>query len=171
MGRRIREIAGLTWDRIDLGREVVPLDPGTTKNKEGRTIFLDDELKELLRAQWEARKGNGDKVLPWVFLNRNGIERVKRFEKAWEASCEKAEIGIRLFHDLRRTSVRNMVRAGIPETVAMQISGRKTRSVFDCFDIVSEVDLKAAAMKQAACLERQLGAISGTISSLITVKP
>ena len=127
-----------------------------------RTVVVDDEVSEILNHQWKLR-GKSGSILPFVFLNAKGTDQVKRFDKSWKTACKKAKIGERLFHDLRRSAVRNMVRAGISERVAMTISGHKTRNVFERYNVTSEEDLRQAAQKQAEYLQSRLGTISGTI--------
>ena len=167
-GWRVSEIAGLTWSQVDKQQWIVRLEVGETKNDEARTVYLDEELKEVFEQQWETRKNSG-KLFPFVFLNRDGTDKVKRFDKSWKKACKDAKIGIRLFHDFRRTAVRNMVRSGIPERVAMMISGHKTRSVFDRYNIVNDQDLKLAAQKQEVYLKSQMGTITGTIHNFIEI--
>lgn len=162
VGWRVSEIAGLTWNQVDRDNGIVRLEVGETKNDEARTVYLDDELREVFHKQWEIREN----LLPYVFLNEKRTDKVKRFNKSWKTACKRAKIGDRLFHDLRRTAVRNMIRSGIPERVAMMISGHKTRSVFDRYNIVSDTDLKEAARRQESYLKSQMVTKTVTIHDL-----
>lgn len=167
VGWRRSEITRLRWKQVDLKQGIVRLEPGMSKNKEARTVYLDDELKEMFQTLLKDRKS----ALPYVFLNKNGTDVVKTFDKAWRTACKKAGIGVKLFHDLRRTAVRNMVRSGTPERVAMMISGHKTRSVFDRYNIVDNTDLRFAAQRQAEYLESVTGTVTGTVRKVISVNP
>ena len=153
-GWRVSEITGLTWARIDREKKTVRLEAGETKNDAGRILHLDDELFQIIERQWNKRKEKGV-LAPYVFPNRRGTGRIRDFRYVWKKACINANIGNRIFHDFRRTAVRNMIRAGVSEAVAMKISGHKTRSVFDRYNIVDEKDLKDATLKVEAYIEKQ----------------
>ncbi len=154
-GWRKDEISILTWAHIDRINWTIRLEPGETKNEDARMVYADDRLKQVIRDQWIARH-RLKKPLPWAFPNRWGKNRLKQFDKVWKKTLKAAGLNQDLiFHDLRRTAVRNMVRAGIPERVAMQISGHRTRSVFDRYNIVSPGDLMQAAKRQEAYINAQ----------------
>jgi len=149
-GCRKGEILSLQWTQVDLGARVVRLEAGTTKNDDARLLPLTPELYEVLAMQ----KAICERRYPdcsWVF-SRCG-KPILDFRGAWEIACGAAELvddegkPTKLFHDLRRTGVRNLIRAGVPERVAMMISGHKSRSVFDRYNIVSERDLQDAARR------------------------
>ena len=68
VGWRISEICALTWAQVDLKQGIVRLEAGETKNDEGRTVYLDDELKDIFKKQWQGR-GKIGTALPYVFIN------------------------------------------------------------------------------------------------------
>lgn len=160
------EVLPLTWDRVDFAAQVVRLEVGTTKNREGRTFPFGalPDLKALLERQHEHTQTvqrRAGALVPWVF-HRDG-RRIKDFYVAWHAACRRAAvvrhgtlervvrpalIG-RVPHDFRRSAVRNLVRAGVPEHIAMKLTGHKTRDIFDRYDIVSERDLSDGVARLA----------------------
>ncbi len=87
-----------------------------------------------------------------LLVQRNG-KPVQDFEKVWTAACKLAGAPAALFHDLRRTALTNMIEAGLSEKEAMEISGHRTRAVFDRYHIVSERRLREMAGKMEAHLK------------------
>ncbi len=151
------EILGLQWRQVDFDAGEIRLDAGTTKNGEGRVFPMTAELRTLLKARLAAHEdlAKAGTIEPLVFFRmvaekRRGEKKPRRilaFTKAWKEACRQSGCPGRIPHDLRRTAVRNMVRAGIPERVAMMLTGHKTRSVFERYNITSPTDLLDAASR------------------------
>jgi integrase len=177
-GWRIQsEILSLQWHQVDRSAGVLRLEPGTTKNREGRVFKYTaiEELVAVIDGLWDAHVAleRAAILCPWVFQHRSWdrIAKVRRyglpirsFRRAWLTACIAAGCPGRVPHDFRRTAVRNLTRAGVTETVAMKVTGHKTRSVFDRYDITSEEDLADASRKlQALADSISAGTIPGTI--------
>ena len=86
---------------------------------------------------------------------------IRYYYGAWKAACRKAGVPGRIVHDFRRTAVRNLVRAGVPDGIAMQMTGHKTRSMFDRYDVVNEQDLRDAARRLNVALVNGRGHKNG----------
>jgi integrase len=151
------EVLPLEWRQVDFDAEMVRLDPGTTKNREGREFPFTDDLRACLQARHveHERLKKAGHIVPQVFFRevaegRGGDKKpypIKSYGKAWKSACRKAGCPGRIPHDLRRTAIRNLVRTGTSESVAMKLSGHKTRSVFERYNITSVSDLRDAAKR------------------------
>lgn len=142
-GWRIRsEVLPLNWRQVDFAAGTVRLEPGTTKNAEGRVFPFDalPALAELLQALHAASQG------PRLFHESGRPIGYRAFLDAWNAACDAAEVR-RIPHDLRRTAVRNLERAGVARSVAMQLTGHKTEAVYRRYAIVAEQDLRDGVAK------------------------
>jgi integrase len=147
------EVLTLEWRQVDMKAGEVRLDAHTTKNGDGRVFPMTAGLRQLLDARQveHERLKKAGHLCPHVFFREHAADgkprRIASFTGAWRAACRKAGCPGRIPHDLRRTAIRNMVRAGIPERVSMRLSGHKTPSVFSRYDIISGTDLVDAAAR------------------------
>lgn len=161
-GWRLRsEILGLEWRQVDWTGRVVRLDPGTTKNREGRSFPFTAALETLLKdqkAEHDRLKAKG-RIVALVF-HRDG-ERIRTFRGAWKTACTAAGVPGRILHDFRRTAVRNLERAGVPRSAAMAMVGHKTEAIYRRYAIVDAGALRDAAAK----IDGAAGTIPGTTTT------
>lgn len=147
-GFRKGELLEMRVNQVDLLGKTIRLWRGTTKSGEPRLVSMTPEVALLLKECAHDKKPDD-----YVFTRDNG-KPILDFRERWDKLCSEAKVEL-LFHDLRRSAVRNMIRRGIPERVAMEISGHKTRSVFDRYNIVSQADLEDAARRIQQGAEEQ----------------
>jgi integrase len=161
-GWRLGEMQTLQWRDVDVAGKLIRLRAEHSKNKATRILPLAGELLEVIERARDSRRLDCQLV-----FHRQG-RPIGDFRKAWSNACRSAAVDGLIVHDLRRSAIRNMVRAGIPERVAMALSGHKTRSVFDRYNIVSEADLAEASERLHAHLASQQSA--GSVRSLSKVR-
>jgi integrase len=147
-GWRHEELLALLVRQVSLSAGTIRLEPGTTKNDQGREVSMTLPVRALL-TQCVNGKGPNDHV----FTREDG-KPVRDFRGAWAKACDAAKVPGPLFHDLRRTAARNLRRAGVAEGVIMKIGGWKTRSVFERYAIVSQSDIRDAMAKLEAGQQR-----------------
>jgi len=145
----------------------VRLEPGTTKNRDGREFYFSmlPPLGDLLREQREHAERvqrETKAIVPWVFFRHlrslNEARPIRKFEKAWRNAVRAAGVPSRLFHDLRRSAVRNLELSGVSRSVSMKLTGHKTETVYRRYAIASAADLREGVTKLARHHEQQSSA-------------
>ena len=169
-GWRVNQIRQLTWKMVNVKEGCIVVPGRIRKGRKGKTrpqtVYFNEPIKEIIERQRSERNLG----CPYVF-HRHGVQ-IEDFRFAWNRACRAAKLGYGYrmstryvgkwsgkfkegptIHDFRRTAARNLVqRAGVPEIIAMQITGHKTRSVFERYNIVTPKALKDAAQRQAEVL-------------------
>jgi integrase len=180
--RIANEVLPLQWRHVHFEARVSPdqvipgtvtIEVGKSKNKAGRVFPFTVDLRDVLleqRRRADILKAEGI-ICPWVFFrNYTKVKgkRVTAITKAWKIACTKAGLPGRIPHDFRRTAARNLVRRGVPESVAMKLTGHKTRSVFERYNITSAGDLADAARKLDAPTVSETVSATGAIAAKVS---
>ncbi len=145
-GWRRNEILDLIWDEVDLHAGVIRLPARRSKTRMGRMLPISTPLRRVLDRRTRVRAPGDRRV-----FRRDGVP-VRVWRYALRDARRKAKIPHRLLHDCRRTAARNLIRAGVPERIAMLLTGHKTRAVFDRYNIVNEQELLTSGQRLAAYL-------------------
>jgi integrase len=141
-GARKGELRAIQWPQVNFEDGLIRLPAEQTKNKRPRTLPIYGDMQRWLIYQKETCPAG----CMWVFHGAHR-GRVDSHLNGWKDACARAGMPDLLFHDLRRSAVRNMKKAGLQDLEAMRISGHLTRSVFDRYNIIDEDDLAAAGRR------------------------
>jgi integrase len=156
IGLRKGALLRIKWSQVDLGANTIWME-GKKANRKPEPIAVPiyGDMAKFLKTQPRAGES----------LFARGSKPIKDFRASWDLACERAGVPDLLFHDLRRTAVRNLRRAGVPETVIMKITGHRTRAVFERYNITDHSDTQEAgrqAEKFLSVEHKRSGTISGT---------
>jgi integrase len=166
-GCRVNEMASLEWQDIDLENGSFTFRRENVKTKEARTILLseDDELLAILKRQ--AARRNPDRALVFLRYGKKlddgtremPSEPIGDIRKAWKNACKLAGLNERLTrHDFRRSAARNFARAGIPREFAKKLTGHKTDSMYERYNITADEELRSASAQASKYVSERIAA-------------
>jgi len=146
VGLRKGALLRIKWSQIDLRANTIWME-GRQKNRKPEPIAVPiyGDMAKFLEMQ--------PKTSEHLFVR--GSTPIRDFREAWRQACQRAGVPDLLFHDLRRTAVRNLRRAGVSETVIMKITGHRTRSVFERYNITDHSDTLEAGRMAEEFLTRE----------------
>ena len=154
-GMRPGEIRQLTWKMVDRETNTLTLDPRAAKTRKGRVIALGGPLAPIMERRTERRRLDCPLVFHRTLKGKPG-QPVQKIHKQWRAALRAAGLPLGLIpYDLRRTALRNMIRGGADPLVAMKISGHRTRSTFDRYNIIDTEDVLEVLIQTAAHVAAQ----------------
>jgi integrase len=151
-GMRRGELVRLTWQMLDVSAEpwVLRIPATITKNSTPRSFGFDGEARAIIERRIAARRMD----CPLIF--HRGGQPIGQFWEPWRAALSAAGLPAgRLFHDLRRSAVRNLIRSGVDQVTAMKVSGHVTDSMFRRYNITTEAETAAALKATDAYLATQ----------------
>ncbi len=142
-GCRTGAAVKIIWPWVNLATREVNLPPGIVKNRKPLIVPLSDELVAMLKKKFQAS---------------GQVFKMKNFRREWIKACVKLGFGVKTGpkwyayegltpHDFRRSAVRNLINAGVGQATAMKITGHRTISVFERYNIVSTEQLHEAMEK------------------------
>jgi integrase len=160
-GWRSNEAKTLEWKDIDLAESCIRLRSENSKTRQRRKLKLFGELKEMIARRVARRCPDS----PFVFCRKDG-RALGCVADAWKAAALRAGLGHITPHDCRRSAIRNLIRAGVPTSVAMEWSGHKSFTTFKRYDITADDDMDEAADKVAAYVAAEQAKVPAKVLTL-----
>jgi integrase len=148
-GQRRGETTQMTWGMVHGNAVHIPKE--ITKTKKGRVLPLDTKLAAIIERRRKAARQveiDGTTQLSEYIFHRGDGQRIGSFEKSWKTACKAAGLAGTLYHDCRRSAVKNLIDAGVPRAIAMKVSGHRSEAVFERYNIKLDEQVRAA-MEQA----------------------
>jgi integrase len=166
-GQRRGETTLMTWEMLNTKGNVLRIPGWICKNKKGRVLPLDTKLAAIIERRKKAARqveADGTVRLSEYIFHRGDGEPVGDFEKSWKTACAAAGLAGTLYHDMRRSAVKNLIDAGVPRAIAMKVSGHRSEAVFERYNIKLDEQVRAAMEQTEAYREKESAAPSNVIA-------